>query len=432
MFGKEIVEFSRNLESLREFVELVDEHLDEKNNDEIKEDPIGFAPLMLAVNKQNPEEFSFDESMLEKMKERFGSKIELVKEESKTGTRYLIGMDENGQKRFTSALDKISKNRKRKASLYQSSLVTIISYVEWFLAQLIHKYYDKNPDSIGLRDKQLSLNDLYEIGSIEDAKKYLIDTKVESVLRGSISDWIKFLREQMKLSMSYLKDYQEAMIEACQRRNLYVHNGGVVNSIYLKNCSFADSEEPPKLGDHLTCDGTYIENILTIFEKSFLLIASELWKKNEPENKERYKILVNMSFDHICNERYDIGASIAYFLCGDKRQKESSRMTAQINYWQAKKWQGAFSTVEKEIKDSDFSAKDPIFLLARYVLLDQMKEAFDMLPDILRSGKLCFTDLSTWPLFKILREEEAYIDIKSEFDPESKPTPLMDEEEVIH
>ncbi|CAD2223608.1 conserved hypothetical protein [Pseudoalteromonas sp. 3J6] len=412
MFKKEVVEFSDNLESLRDFIELVDAHLNEKNSALIGESPTDFAPLMLLMKQKHPEDF--DEKKISKLVDGFGSKIDFIDNEEEKSTK--IKLDHEGSKKFAGAMKRLAKTQKRKASLHQSSLVTIISYVEWFLAQLIHRYYEKNPNAIGLKDKQLSLNDLYEIGSIEDAKKYLIDTKVESVLRGSFKDWVTFLKEQMGLSMGYLKESEEILIEACQRRNLYVHNGGVVNSIYIKNCHFKDSDAP-EIGNKLTCDNEYIEAILTSFEKSFLLISAELWKKCEPKNRDRFKVLIEMGHDHICNERYDIGKSLSYFLWGDKGQKEIDQIVAQINYWQSIKWKGEFSSIQKDVKNTDFSAKDSLFILAQHTLLDEFDEAFDLIPDVLKTDKLNFESLSEWPLFKELRAQDKYKDIVSKFGP---------------
>jgi hypothetical protein len=414
MFKKEVVEFSDNLESLRDFIELVDAHLKEKSAALLGESPTDFAPLMLFLKQKHPEDFDLDDEKTSKLVDSFGSEIDFIDNEEDKSTE--IKLDNEGSKKFAGAMKKFVRTQKRKESLHQSSLVTIISYVEWFLAQLIHRYYEKNPKAIGLKDKQLSLNDLYEIGSIDDAKKYLIDTKVESVLRGSFKDWVSFLKEQMGLSMSYLKESEEVLIEACQRRNLYVHNGGVVNSIYLKNCNFKD-DEGPKVGRKLTCDNEYIETILTSFEKSFLLISAELWKKCEPKNRDRFKVLSEMGHDHICNERYDIGKSLSYFLWGDKGQKEIDQIVAQINYWQAIKWKGEFSSIQKDVRNADFSAKDSLFILAQHTLLDEYDEAFSLIPDVLKTDKLNFESLDEWPLFKELRKQDKYKDIVSEFNP---------------
>ena len=425
MFKKEIREFCRNLESLRDFINLVDAHLTEKTKDEISSDPSGFVPLLIMLSKQFPEQFGLENEKIEKAKKLFGHEIDIMEEDDDDGTKYSFDMSDDAQHKFSFAMNKLSKNQDRKSSLYQSSLVTVISYVEWFLAQIIHKFYDKNPNAVGLKDKQISLEDLYNFGSIDDAKKYLIDIKVESVLRGSFKDWIKFLKEQMNLSMSYLKDHENDLIEACQRRNLYVHNGGIVNSIYSKNCEFL--ENTPELGSKLPCDKDYLDKCLSAFEKSFLLIACELWKKNEPENRERYVLMNHLSYEHISEGRYEVGASIAYFLCGDKKQKESDRTVCQINYWQAMKWSGEFDSVKSEIKDADFSAKDSIYVLAKHALLDEFDSALKMMPDLVKSEKLTIEDLREWPLFRAIREQPEYEIMINELQPEEAQHPTSDD-----
>lgn len=416
MFEKEITEFCRNLESLRDFIGLVDAHLTEKTKDEITSDPSGFAPLLVMLSKQYPEKFGLEDEKIERAKEAFGHEINIREEEGDDGIKYSFVMSDDAQHKFSSAMDKLSKDHDRKSSLYQSSLVTVISYVEWFLAQTIHKFYDKNPNAVGLKDKQISLEDLYNFGSIDDAKKYLIDIKVESVLRGSFKDWVKFLKEQMNLSMGYLKDHENDLIEACQRRNLYVHNGGIVNSIYSKNCEFL--EKPPELGSKLPCEKDYLDRCLSAFEKSFLLIACELWKQNEPGNRDRYILMNHLSYEHISEGRYEVGAAIAYFLCGDKKQKESDRMVCQINYWQAMKWSGEFDSVKAEIENADFSAKDSIYVLAKHALLDEFDSALKMMPDLVRAEKLTVKELGEWPLFKKIREQSEYEEMVNELQPE--------------
>src|SRR5690554_5615782 len=118
MFSKEVLEFSKNLDSLRDFIELVDAHLEEKKTDALKEDPTAFAPLMLIMNKQHPDEFGLDEDKLEKIKNRFGSEIEFIEEETDSGKKFVIKLDEDGQKKFSSAMDRISKSQSRKSSLH--------------------------------------------------------------------------------------------------------------------------------------------------------------------------------------------------------------------------------------------------------------------------------------------------------------------------
>src|SRR5690606_32768666 len=112
-------------------------------------------------------------------------------------------------------------------------LISLVSTVEWFFSQILHYYYDKFPDSSGIKNKTLTLDDLKNFGSINDAEKFLIENKIEEILRGSIKDWFKILKDDLKLGLGYKDQYEDELVEIYQRRNLLVHNGGVVNAIYL-------------------------------------------------------------------------------------------------------------------------------------------------------------------------------------------------------
>ena len=62
----------------------------------------------------------------------------------------------------------------------------------------------------------------------------MIEQRVEDVLRGSFEEWISFLKNQFKLEMGYIEKWQHKLVEIIQRRNLLVHNGGNINSIYRR------------------------------------------------------------------------------------------------------------------------------------------------------------------------------------------------------
>src|SRR5258706_806350 len=142
-----------------------------------------------------------------------------------------FGFPLNIEEASESAQQLYSKTEKQKELLYKSSLINLTSTVELFLSQLLHFYFDRFPDAVGSEIKFFSLDDLKSLGSIEDAKKHLIESKVEAVLRESLEDWLRFWKERVKLSMGYMDTVRDQLIEVYQRRNLLIHNGGRVNSI---------------------------------------------------------------------------------------------------------------------------------------------------------------------------------------------------------
>lgn len=118
--------------------------------------------------------------------------------------------------------------------LYQNSLISLVSAGEWFLSQILHSQFDQYPNSAGIADKTLKLSDLQTFENMEDAQQHLIEQRVEDVLRGSFEEWISFLKNQFKLEMGYIEKWQHKLVEIIQRRNLLVHNGGNINSIYRR------------------------------------------------------------------------------------------------------------------------------------------------------------------------------------------------------
>jgi hypothetical protein len=257
MFAEQIKSFSQNLNNLRDFVEMVSSFLDEKNQQEIKDNAEALLPLMLAMHKLHPEDSPLDEDEISKIEKKIGSgfKISLIddgkKEEKESGGKGIqFKVEGDGNKKFSDAMKVFRADHHRKTALYCNSLISLVSSVEWFLAQLIHKHYKENPGIVGSKEKQFSLDELAAFDTVDDARNYLIEKTVESVLRGSIQDWIDFLTSKLKLSMGYLKDHKDFLIEVTQRRNLLVHNGGVVNRIYLSNLP-SDYHDAPKIGDNI-------------------------------------------------------------------------------------------------------------------------------------------------------------------------------------
>jgi len=207
--------------------------------------------------------------------------------------------------------------------------------------------------------------------------------------------------------MGYMDPVKDRLIEVYQRRNLLIHNGGRVNSIYLAKVT-------PELRENISRDQLlgvkpkYLNRTLDLFELNFLLIAAELWKKLEPKDEERADTLTGIAYSHLLKERWQIAEGLSYFQMGDKQTSEKSQMYGQLNYWQSVKWQGRFEDVRKEVEQADFSAKDPLYQLALLALHDRNEDFFSLLPVVLRSEKFTVEELKAWPIFREMREDPAY------------------------
>lgn len=422
--GYGIRQFSENLLALREFVDLIGPVLTQRSQEQVRENAKGLIPLIIAAQKLGVgEPLTVDRE--QKLREQFGSEIRLSpappKENGSEGLA--IHVAGSGHDEFEAALRVLRRQNYHEELLYGNALVSLVSAAESFLARLLHLYFYRQPGTLGLKEKVFSLEDLQRFGSVEDAKSHLIDSRVEDVLRASLEDWITFFKTRVGLSMGYFEPHKDRLVEVAQRRNILVHNGGILNSIYMSRVS-PELASRHKVGGRIYVSRNYLEEAISLVEQNFVLVGAELWKKLAPSDEGRADVLIDLAVEHLRAERWRVAEGFSYFTHADKGLSERTTLVGTVNYWLSLKSQKRFEDIRSEIEAADFSAKDEVFQLARATLLDQSEEVFRLLPEVLDTEKLSLEDLRTWPLFRALRDADRYAEFAAErgyVEPASSP-----------
>src|SRR5579863_2695172 len=201
---KDLVQnFAESISALRDFVSLIDPVLDQKINEVSKKHSLALIPLVLPFLDKTDDLFSAEQ--IAAIHKAFNGTVELIKDASDDS---LISIKVSGPDapKFSEANTALKRASEHKALLYKSSLVTLASNAEWFLSQLIRQHFEAHPESAGIRDKVLTLKELEDFQSVPDARNYLIDLRVDEIMRGSVEDWIGLLKTHLHLSMGYLAD----------------------------------------------------------------------------------------------------------------------------------------------------------------------------------------------------------------------------------
>lgn len=423
MIDKHITDFNESLIGLREFIDLIDPFLNEKAEEHDKHvRPFILSAIMediLSVDKE------WEEGEKEKLLEIHKNLKQEINSKYSDDTEVSIeknGVEENDAKslsiKIKSSNDSISEHFENARSankhiglLYTNSLISLLSNVEWFFSQLLHYYYDEYPESAGVQKRTLTLSDLKSFDSIADAEKHLIDVKIDEVLRGNFESWISLLKDEIGLGLGYMKDVMDELVEIYQRRNLFVHNGGVVNSIYLSRVK-EKLREGVSVSDRLVVDKMYLENSICKLQKAFILIGAELWKKLAPEDELRGEILGEIVYENLLHSRWDICEGLCYFSLKDAQLNPVDKTVAQINFWLSKKELGQFSEIEKEISKTDFSDKKEIFQLGLYAIKGETEKIVELLPIVLESQQTNIERLEEFPILREFRETKEYKDFK--------------------
>lgn len=407
MFGKHLQTFARTLDGLRSFVDLVQPFLDKKGQEVDKKHAGNLTPLLLGAASSNPElltKLGVTESQL---RSSFNGNIEIEHSEEKGKTSFSIKVSGPQGKAFDSAITEIGEARQRISLLYQNALISLISTVECFLSQILYTYYDAIPAAMSDKEKVFSFDDLKSFSSVEDARIYLIEKKVTDLMRGSFSDWISFFKKQAGISMGYLDPFMDTLIETCERRNLLVHNDGIVNSIYLSKVS-PELREGKKKGEKLQLTRKYLDERIDYFELNTLLIVCELWKKLNPTDNDRAEIISNIAYRHLQQTRWDVAKGLSYFLMMDKQVKEDAQLVGTLNYWQSMKQLGCWDEIKKEAESADFSAKGRRFQLGHLALIEKADEFFAVTTVALKGKEISLEELREFPIFIKMREDKRF------------------------
>ncbi len=193
---------------------------------------------------------------------------------------------------FRKAHKKLKKSAPKQGPiLRRGALISLLSCFETLVAQLVREFYRQYPEAFPAESKSLTLANLKEIGSIEDAESYLIDTEIDSILRGNVISQIGYFVKPIKIDIRPIEKFIDNLVEISQRRNILVHNDGIINKHYL-------SKTPPSLiskeaeeGNVINVDQDYIsEASNTVYVIGLIMIQQcfRKWHKDKVETADTF------------------------------------------------------------------------------------------------------------------------------------------------
>lgn len=303
--------------------------------------------------------------------------------------------------------------------LPRSLVVSLISQYDAYLGRLLRAIFIGKPEILNSSEKKLTFEDIASLGSIEDARDFILEKEVESILRSSHSDQFKWMEHAFGLPLTKDLETWPVFIELTERRNLFVHTDGVVSSQYLltcnkHQCSLDDGTEE---GVTLWVSSAYFhQSHQCVFEIGTKL-GHVLWRKLFPHQREKADAnLINLTYDLIDQSRYSLAICLLDFAFeGIKKfSDEASKLTLLINRAQAYKWKGEEKRCKEILNQVDWSAKSDNFKLAHAVLSDKFGEAQTIMKQIGKSGSIISDYYRDWPLFKDFRESKEFLETYSE------------------
>lgn len=316
----------------------------------------------------------------------------------------VFGSNKSALAKLVLKIRKHTMSTERAAILRNSLLTMAIGALEVLIGRMATSFYAAN---IGIlaKNKEFSIKDLEEYGSIESAKESVIASHVDSLLRGSLADWIKWYDESFKLdSKTYCIDH-DVLTEAFQMRHIIVHNAGAVSRQYLQKVT--EKYRNADVGERLGVDEEYLTRAIDEIESIGNLMIAGAWCKLAPGQTIGIMANLHARTYHLMQVERWLPVRRICSVAKKVKSNELMRNISQCNEWLAIKRTTGIDRIRGEIASWDVSAFDPAFGIVKHALLDDLDAAFETLPDI-KSPMITEETLESWPVLAELRADPRY------------------------
>jgi hypothetical protein len=302
----------------------------------------------------------------------------------------------------------------KKAIILESLVISLCTYLETFISHLTKDFYLKIHNGDLYHNKSISFKDLKEIGDIEEARIFLIESELESLFRNGFHTWFKNIDKNFDITGNFkkngLKNILNEINELYLRRNLYVHADGKVNNIYLMHAP----EQYTKgkcVGTKLGINKEYINKKIYMVEKIGAILFYSYSLKKYKDKDEMFDIINDIFLkeiaEHNSNDVYSVVYNKLHELSG---LKSAAQMIAKMNYFLAFKLRGEYNLIEKEIKEIDLSAYSEEFKRAKKIIMND-EDAVDVVIKYFKDIEdEPFLYEVQWPLYNVIRDNEYFDD----------------------
>jgi len=287
-----------------------------------------------------------------------------------------------------------------KGELLHGALLTIaVSTFEMLVAAIFTEHYKAHPDALDPSERKFSLAELRGFPTIADAEAAAIADRVDQHMHGGLDEWARWFSRSLECNVEDLSDNWSAIEEVFQRRHLIVHSEGRVTAQYLAKVRGSTARP----GRRLVVGQRYLLRAVDRLSLLGHMLAFEVQLKWLPKDSATiagrmqdrcYRALLN--HDWPLAERIGTRGLRA-------KAKQDTREAMRCNAWLAMKRLGRLESVKAEIMAWDTSAMEPQFKLARHCLLDDLDEAFALLPGFLAFDSDHRDALARWPILEELR-----------------------------
>lgn len=203
--------------------------------------------------------------------------------------------------RVTKSIELATRIAQTTELMRRAALGALLAEYEGLVGELISAIADFKPEILGPAAHEVSLEDISELSSLSELKRFIVEQKVDAVLfRKPHKEVLKWLEERVGVNLSSNRALISEFVEVCQRRHLISHSGGRANARYVKICEDegCPSEMILKKDQLANVDRVYLRRATArVFQVGFFTLHL-VWQKlvDGPEYSDRSLLEASHSF----------------------------------------------------------------------------------------------------------------------------------------
>ena len=331
-------------------------------------------------------------------------------EEAPTASSETSTSEKNRPERLNSfeLYDAVQRVRRQPSSqtkiLRTGTVVTLVSHFEALVSDLLHAYYSLFPQALPSTDATtISLEDLRRLGTIPDAEQFIREREIEAVLRGGIEAQLNYFRKRPKINIDQgpMPNFLLALAEVSKRRNLYVHNQGIVNRHYMETVDGELSRRfEVALGNHVGASSEYINHAIDTVEVCGTALIQLCWRSWQKAGVGVANgALVDVSYEALVSGRLNVVKALSDFCLATSYGDDETKRKVCVNHAIALRDNGEADKIAPLLDRFDWSTSNLLFRLAYAAVTGDEDSFFDLLPRAVAAEEIHLHPLLDWPLF---------------------------------
>lgn len=298
--------------------------------------------------------------------------------------------------------------------LPEIAVIGLISVYDAYLSNLLRAVFNVHEELVFNSDREIKFSDLVKFGTIEEAKKQIIDTEVENVLRRSHHEQFEWMEKNFKMTLRKDLEVWPDFVELCERRNLLTHTGGFVSRQYLKNCENHGHKASGKLDEKLETKADYFRKAVLIVNEIGLKLGHVLWRKFVPKDREEADEELNeQALDLIVQRQYHVAERLLQLGTEtfSKHPSDLVRRMMVVNRANALRLGKHKEKAHEILAKEDWSATATKFRICVAAVQDDHDTLYDLMRKEGQHGEVKADQYRQWPVFRRLLKEEKFAEV---------------------